>query len=57
MFPFLESGHYFGTVKKGIVDNQFGTEGVIIYTPNFFFTKSDENGEYIDSQIIQLKRR
>ena len=30
MFLFLESGHYFGTVKKGIVDKQFETEGVII---------------------------
>ena len=29
MFSFLESGHYFGTAKKGIVDNQFGMEGVI----------------------------
>ena len=31
MFPFLESGHYFGTAKKGIVDKQFGTEGVFFY--------------------------
>ena len=29
MFLFLENGHYFGTVKKEIVNNQFGTEGVL----------------------------
>ena len=29
IFSFLESGHYFGTAKKEIVDNQFGTEGVL----------------------------
>ena len=30
MFSFLESGHYFGTAKKEIVDNQFETEGVFL---------------------------
>jgi len=35
MFSFLESGHYFGTVKKGIVDKQFGTEGVIFIATRF----------------------
>jgi len=31
MFSFLESGHYFRATKKEIVDNQFGTEGVILW--------------------------
>jgi len=52
MFSFLESGHYFGTAKKGIVDNQFGTERVyyicVCYHQNLTLHKDRVNNFLLD---------